>query len=77
MIDEGVAGSAMVVDAVAVGTGLFPRLRGGPMFLADRRGLMIVRASLDELAEHNPALYRPSPLILRLLHQGRGFAALN
>ena len=77
MIDEGLASSASVVDAVAVGTGLFPRLRGGPMFLADRRGLMIVRASLDELAKRNTALYQPSPLILRLLHEGRGFVALN
>lgn len=76
MIDEGTVRGAMTIDAVAVGSGLFPRHRGGPMFLADRRGLMVVRAGLDELSVAEPALYAPAPLILRLLHDGRAFSSV-
>lgn len=75
MIDEGLARGAMTVDAVAVGSGLFPRHRGGPMYQADRRGLMVVRAALDDLARVEPGIYTPSGLILRLLHDGQDFSA--
>ena len=77
MIDEGVVPGAMTVDALAVGAGLVPRHQGGPMYQADRRGVMVVRAGLEALAEAEPGLYAPSALILRLLHDGQGFSDLG
>lgn len=77
MLDEGVAARPAVIDAVAVGNGLFPRHRGGPMFQADRRGLLLVRSALVELAVAEPEIYAPAARIEVLLRDGRNFAALD
>jgi 3-hydroxyacyl-CoA dehydrogenase len=77
LVETGVARQPSDVDAVAVMTGMFPRWLGGPMFLADRTGLLVVRAELRSYAEDQPQLFSPSPLIDKLISQGRGFAALN
>lgn len=77
MIGLGVVRRPAQVDAAAVLSGLFPRWEGGPMFLADRRGLMALRADLRRRAETAPELFAPAPLIDRLISEGRDFAALN
>jgi 3-hydroxyacyl-CoA dehydrogenase len=65
------------VDAVAVMGGLFPRWQGGPMFQADKRGLLVVRADLRRRAEVAPQIYAPDPVFDRLITEGRDFSALN
>lgn len=50
----------------------FPRPRGGPMFYADRVGLPVLLARIEEyrrLGDH----WRPAPLLARLAVEGRGF----
>lgn len=73
MLDDGTVPAASTVDAVAVGSGLFPRHRGGPMFQADRRGIIVVAAALRELAPLAPEIYEPAAHIGMLLRDGRGF----
>lgn len=77
LISEGVARRPSDIDAVAVLTGLFPRWQGGPMFHADARGLLVVRADLRRRAETAPQIFAPDPLFDRLIADGRDFAALN
>ena len=77
LVAEGVAQQPSDVDAVSLMSGMFPRWLGGPMFLADRSGLLVVRAELRKLAEHQPQLFSPSPLFDRLISQGQGFSTLN
>ena len=49
LLGEGVAASALELDAVAVACGLYPRALGGPCHQADLRGLLLVRADLQAL----------------------------
>ncbi len=77
MLGEGVVRRPAVIDAVATGSGLFPRHHGGPMFQADLRGMLVVQAALSAAAPIAPALYQPAPLIAELLRRGRDFGAMN
>lgn len=77
LVSEGVARRPLDVDAAAVMGGLFPRWHGGPMFQADKRGLLLVRADLRRRAEVAPQIYAPDPLFDRLITEGRDFSALN
>ncbi len=76
MLEEGRARRPLDIDAVALISGLFPRWEGGPMFQADRRGLLVLRADLRARAETS-SLFRPAALIDRLIADGRDFASLN
>lgn len=62
--------------ALVLGQG-FPRLSGGPVHTADQAGLYTLLPLMRRLAEVWPALYQPDPLLLDLIRNGRGFAALN
>ena len=77
LISEGVARRPSDIDAVAVLTGIFPRWQGGPMFHADTRGLLVLRADLRRRAETAPQIYAPDPLFDRLIADGRNLAALD
>lgn len=77
MISEGLARRPLDVDAAAVLHGIFPRWQGGPMFQADKRGLLVLRADLRKRAEAAPQIYAPDPLFDRLIADGRDLAALN
>ncbi len=76
MLQDGRARRPLEIDAVALMSGLLPRWEGGPMFQADRRGLLVVRQDLIERAERS-ALYLPCELIDALIADGRTFASLN
>lgn len=76
LVDEGVARRPSDLDHLMVAGQQFPRWQGGPMFQADRRGLMVLRHDLRAWGGE-VALWRPAPLIDRLIGEGRGFAALN
>jgi 3-hydroxyacyl-CoA dehydrogenase len=60
-------------DAMVVQAGLFPRWLGGPLYSADRRGLMVVRAELRKLAASAPDLFTPDPSFDALIAKGRLF----
>lgn len=77
MVQDGAARRPSDIDAAALLSGLFPRWEGGPMFLADRMGLMALRADLRRRAEAAPRLFTPAPLLDMLIGEGRSFADLN
>lgn len=77
LVGEGVARRPAEVDAVAVAAGLFPRWQGGPMFWADRRGLLVLRSDLRHRAEAAPQIYTPAAIFDALIAEGRNFAALD
>lgn len=62
--------------AVILGHG-FPRWQGGPMFWADRCGLLVLRRDLRAWADEAPEIWGVAPLIDALISLGRGFDALN
>ncbi len=55
----------------------FPRYRGGPMKYADTIGLDRVLADLREFEKEDPLFWKPSPLLVDLVSQGRNFDSLN
>jgi len=71
MVADEVVRQPSDIDCVAVQGGLMPRWSGGPMYQADRRGLLLVRADLHAMGA------TPAPLIERLIAEGRRFEALN
>jgi 3-hydroxyacyl-CoA dehydrogenase len=64
------------IDHVLVAGHGFARWQGGPMHLADRRGLMVLRRDLRLWAEEN-AIWTPPPLLDRLIRDGQSLSALN
>lgn len=77
ILSEGAALRPSDVDAAALLTGLFPRWEGGPLYQADRTGLMAVRADLRRRAEASPQLFTPAAVFDRLIGEGRRFEDLN
>lgn len=62
-------------DALVMQAGLFPRWLGGPLYLADRRGVMVVRAELRKLAAFAPDLFTPDAFFDHLIAKGLRFGA--
>lgn len=75
-VSEGAALCPADVDVILVGGFGFPRAMGGPMHLADMRGLMVMRRNLRIWAVED-SVWHPDALFDRLLADGRNFAALN
>jgi 3-hydroxyacyl-CoA dehydrogenase len=62
--------------AMIVGHG-FPRWGGGPMYWAQRRGLLVLRDDLNQLVEDNPDIWDVAPLLDDLIRQGISLRDLN
>lgn len=62
--------------ALTMGAG-FPRWGGGPMLWAERRGLLVLRDDLNRLAEDDPDIWTPAPLLDDLIRQGISLGDLN
>ncbi|WP_404300560.1 3-hydroxyacyl-CoA dehydrogenase NAD-binding domain-containing protein [Alicycliphilus denitrificans] len=77
VVHEGIALRPLDVDVVFVHGFGFPRFRGGPMFYADSQGLGSILADIETFAKEDPAFWRPSPLLVELVREGRNFASLN
>lgn len=77
MLDRAEVASPAVVDGLCLAAGLFPRWFGGPLFQADRRGLLLWCRDLREWAAEAPQIWAPPPLMDRLLAEGRSFADLD
>jgi 3-hydroxyacyl-CoA dehydrogenase len=73
VLDEGYAIRASDIDVIYCHGFGYPRHRGGPMFYADTVGLPTVLARVRQYREQMGDYWTPSPLLERLVAQGRGF----
>jgi 3-hydroxyacyl-CoA dehydrogenase len=72
LLAAGAVRRASDIDALAMAAMGMPRAFGGPMFRADRRGLLLLRRDL-QVWQADHAVWAPHPMIDRLLSDGRGF----
>jgi len=78
ILEEGIALRASDIDVVYVYGYGFPVYRGGPMFWADTLGLAAVLEKIKGFhAAGHGDVWRPAPLIERLVADGRDFRALD
>ena len=77
ILGEGVVPRASDIDVVMVGGQGFPRWQGGPMFRAEARGLLVLRAELRRFADQAPEFWTVAPLIDRLIREGRKLSDLG
>ncbi|SDF06613.1 3-hydroxyacyl-CoA dehydrogenase NAD-binding domain-containing protein [Thalassobaculum litoreum] len=73
ILDEGIALRASDIDVVWMHGYGFPRFRGGPMFWADTVGLKTIAATLQRFEKDQGPWMAPSPLLLKLAEEGKGF----
>ena len=76
LVSEGRALCPADIDVILVSGFGFPRALGGPMHLADVRGLIVLRRNLRIWAAED-AVWHPDALFDSLIAEGRNFAALN
>jgi 3-hydroxyacyl-CoA dehydrogenase len=74
MLADGRARRPCDIDSVALLSGLVPRWQGGPMFLADQRGLMVLRA---DLRKWDDPVFAVPDLLDALIADGRRFGDLD
>lgn len=76
ILEEGIARRASDIDVIYVNGYGFPVHRGGPMFHADQQGLPNVLATIRRFHAEHGELWRPAPLLERLVANGQNFADL-
>jgi 3-hydroxyacyl-CoA dehydrogenase len=76
LLDQGIARRPSDIDLVLVAGHGFPRWQGGPMHMADRRGLMALRADLRLWAADDP-IWAPAPGLDRMIRDGMRLEALD
>jgi 3-hydroxyacyl-CoA dehydrogenase len=76
LMDQGIARRPSDIDLVLVQGHGFPRWKGGPMHLAERRGLMALRADLRQWSADDP-LWSPAPGLDRLIRDGQRLETLE
>ena len=76
VLSEGAALCPGDIDVILVDGYGFPRNMGGPMHMADARGLMVLRRNLRIWAAED-AFWAPDALFDTLIADGRDFASLN
>lgn len=77
VVHERIALRPLDVDVTFVHGYGFPRFRGGPMKYADTVGLDKVLADIREFAKEDPLFWQPSPLLVKLVEEGKNFESLN
>jgi len=77
VVAEGIALRPLDVDVTFVAGYGFPRHRGGPMKWADMYGLPRLLADIEEFAKEDALFWKPSPLLVKLVQEGRNFDSLN
>ncbi|SFR90808.1 3-hydroxyacyl-CoA dehydrogenase NAD-binding domain-containing protein [Sphingomonas jatrophae] len=76
LLDEGIAPRPHEIDVAMVNGLGWPAYTGGPMHWADQIGLDKVLATIERFrAEQGDDYWTPSPLLVRLAGEGRGFYA--
>jgi 3-hydroxyacyl-CoA dehydrogenase len=71
LLIEGIAPSAQELDAAALSAGLMPRWTGGPLFQAQQRGLILLRADLAKLG--GKGRMAPCQVFDRMIAEGLQF----
>jgi 3-hydroxyacyl-CoA dehydrogenase len=74
ILDERMALRASDIDVIWVYGYGWPLWRGGPMFYADLVGLKKIRDRMLELQKKHGDLFKPAPLIERLVAGDKGIA---
>jgi 3-hydroxyacyl-CoA dehydrogenase len=74
VLAEGISLRPSDIDLVFVNGYGFPRLKGGPMFAADERGLAPLLEDVEAAARAGGAGSEPAPLFVELAREGRTFA---
>ncbi len=77
IVDEGIAQRPLDVDIVEIAGYGFPRWRGGPMCTADLIGLETVRDAILDYGKDDGDFWKLSPLLDRLVADGKTFSDLN
>ncbi len=77
LLDARVARRPSDIDLVLVAGHGFPRWRGGPMHHAATRGLMVLRQDLRAWEKDDAELWRPHPILDRMIADGRRLAELD
>ncbi|HTI84990.1 MAG TPA: 3-hydroxyacyl-CoA dehydrogenase family protein, partial [Alphaproteobacteria bacterium] len=77
ILDEAIARRPLDIDMVEIHGYGFPRWRGGPMCQADIIGLPKVLAAIRDYAKADPMFWKPSPLLEKLVAEGKTFGELN
>jgi 3-hydroxyacyl-CoA dehydrogenase len=73
ILDEKMALRPSDIDVIWVYGYGWPAWRGGPMYYADQVGLAKIRDRMLELQRKHGDVFKPAPLIERLLAEGKGF----
>ena len=77
VVNEGIALRPLDVDVTFMSGYGFPRFRGGPMKWADMYGLPQLLADIEAFAKEDALFWQPSPLLVKLVQEGRNFDSLN
>ena len=77
VLDEGIALRPLDVDVTLLYGYGFPRWRGGPMKWADMQGLDVIVARINEYAGEDAHFWQASPLLKKLVAEGRTFDDMN
>lgn len=77
VVGEGIARRPLDVDMTLLFGYGFPRYRGGPLKWADMAGLPELLADIEEFAREDDYFWAPSPLLKKLVAEGRSFDDLN
>jgi 3-hydroxyacyl-CoA dehydrogenase len=75
VLEEKVAIRASDIDITYLNGYGFPEVTGGPMFWAEKQGLANVLADIKRLHAEYGDVWKPAPLLERLVAEGKGFAA--
>ncbi|MCA8868759.1 MAG: enoyl-CoA hydratase/isomerase family protein [Rhodobacteraceae bacterium] len=77
VLAEGIALRPLDIDVTLLYGYGFPRWRGGPMKWADMQGLDVILNRIREYAKEDALFWRPSPVLVKLVDEGRNFDDLN
>ena len=78
ILADGIAIRPCDIDIVYINGYGFPEVTGGPMFWADQIGLDNILADIKKFeAEYGGDIWKPAPLLEKLVAEGKNFASLQ
>jgi len=78
ILEDGIAIRGCDIDIVYINGYGFPEVTGGPMFWADKQGLDNILADIKQFqSEYGGDVWKPAPLLERLVAEGKTFASLQ
>ncbi|MDH3642118.1 MAG: 3-hydroxyacyl-CoA dehydrogenase NAD-binding domain-containing protein [Gammaproteobacteria bacterium] len=78
VLEDGIAIRPCDIDIVYINGYGFPEVTGGPMFWADQQGLDNILHDIEGFSEeYGGDIWKPAPLLERLVAQGKTFASLQ